>query len=191
MPSSHDVTILALLLISVASAILKTYMTLPRPLLTRFTRLYHVHFALTGITMSELGNYHRLTILALLLISVTSACLKTYTTLPRPLLTRFARLYHVHFALTGITMSELGNYHRVTILALLLISVASACLKTYTTLPCPLLTRFTRLYHVHFALTGTTILELGSHYLTILALLHISLASALRNTYTPLRRPYH
>ena len=102
-----DLTILALLLISIASALLKTYMPLPRPLLTRFVRIYHVHFAVTGTTISELGSHH-LTILALLLISISSALLKTYMPLPRPLLTRFVRLYHVHFAVTGTTKSELG-----------------------------------------------------------------------------------
>ena len=183
-----DLTILALLLISIASALLKIYMPLPRPLLTRFARLYHVHFAVTGTTISELGSHRHLTILAL--ISIASALLKTYTPLPRPLLTRFVRLYHVHFAVTGTTISELGSVH-LTILALLLISVASAFLKTYTPLPRPFLTRFTRLYHVHSALTGTTVSELGSYHLTILALLLISLASALLNTYTPLPRPYH
>ena len=91
-----DLTILALLLISVVIALLKIYMPLPRPLLTRFARLYHVHFAVTGTTISELGSHH-LTILALLLISIASALFKTYTPLPRPLLTRFVRLYHVHF----------------------------------------------------------------------------------------------
>ena len=106
-------------------------------------------------------GYLDLTILALLLISVASALLKIYTPLPRPLLTRFARLYHVHFAVTGTTISELGSHRHLTILALLLISIASALLKTYTPLPCPLLARFARLYHVHFALTGTTMSELG------------------------------
>ena len=95
-------------------------------------------------------GYLHLTILALILISVTSALLKTYTPLPRPLLTRFTRLYHVHFALTETTISELGSHHHLTILALLLISVASDLLKTYMPLPRPLLTRFTCLYHVHF-----------------------------------------
>ena len=135
-------------------------------------------------------GYLNLTTLALLLISVASALPETYTPLPRPLLKRFTRLYHVHFALTETTISELGSHH-LTILALLLISVASALLETYTPLPRPLLTRFTRLYHVHFALTGTTMSELGSYHLTILALLLISLTSALLNTYMPLPRPYH
>ena len=86
------------------------------------------------------------------------------------LFSRFTRLYHVHFALTGTTITELGSHH-LTILALLLISIARVLLKTYTPLPRPLLTRFTCLYHVHFTLTGTTISELGSHHFTILALL--------------------
>ena len=174
-------TTLALLLISLASALLKIYTPLPCPLLAH--RSNHLR---------TWQSSHRLTILALLLISLASALLNAYTPLPRPLLTRFTRLYLVHSALTGTTISELGNYHSLTILAFLLISVASALLKTYTSLPRPLLTRFTHLYHVHFALTGTTMSELGSyHHLTILALLLISLASALLNTYTPLPRPYH
>ena len=56
-------------------------------------------------------------------------------------------------------------------------------------LPHPLLIKFVHLCHVHFAVTGTTISELGSHHLVILALLLISIASALLNTYTPLPRP--
>ena len=73
----------------------------------RFVHLCHVHFALTGTNKSELGS-HNLAILALLLISIASALLKTYTPLPRPLLIRFVHLCHVHFAVTGTTISELG-----------------------------------------------------------------------------------
>ena len=68
--------ILALFLISLASALLNTYTPLPHPLLTRFTRHYHVHSSLTETTISELGNYNHLTILALL-ISLASALLNT------------------------------------------------------------------------------------------------------------------
>ena len=121
-------TILALLLISLASALLNTYTPLPRPLLTTLIRLYHVHSSLTETTISELGNYNHLTILALL-IYLASALLNTYTPLPRPLLTTLIRLYHVHSSLTETTISELGNYNHFTILALL-ISLASALLNT-------------------------------------------------------------
>ena len=117
---------LALLLISLASALLKIYTPLPRPLLAH--RSKH---------LSTWQSSHCLTILALLLISLAIALLNTYTPLPRPLLTRFTRLYHVHSALTETTISELGNYHHLTILELLLISLASALLNTYTPLPRP------------------------------------------------------
>ena len=95
-------------------------------------------------------GYLHLTILAFLLISLASALLNTYTPLPHPLLTTLIPLYHIHSSLTETTISELGNYNHLTILALLLISLASALLNTYTPLPRPLLTRFTRPYHVHF-----------------------------------------